>query len=662
MMRGKSLLFVGFCASCGGAAVGDVGGPAGQAPEFRVTADPTLVERTDSEWIVEYSDGPPPYVACPDDGGWVGDLLYAAHPHLAATASVPSHFRRYCRYTWTGTEPPSADPDPVAVSWGGTSSAGVVAKNPATIGMMPQGVLRDTLGDQLLERFQWRYQNFGPASDFGGTAAVRSAVTLAVVDTKPNDPAKPGRSAHGQHMIELAKPIACPPDGTACAVDIVPSLGLPRVANGEANWDEGGYYADPSDVALGILAAVSRWQATAPNSPLVINLSVGIDLQVFAPSGIEASRNVLQDAIRYASCYGTLVAAAGNDVDLGTEGALYPASLETNMMPDASDCGGFGVGSMPPVGATQYRPVVHAVGGLNDSIGATPVTRTGSMPRFVAPATSATYLTGDTNEPFGPVTTGTSNASIVTAASAALMLSFDTQLGRAGVMQHLYDEGGGTILSADLYFSGVAQVPPVRRLMLCDALNALCSGGACAPLMLDCNIGPIPFTDEYIAGEIATLDPAPVETEITFGASTWCEDLERDVVFAEGQTPDCSLSDYEPMERITTPQPDEPVCDFCPWTTTESTLMIELDDAYQQTIEDYGVTRAVATFKDANGTSIDFILENPSVSTTEPMKNTFPNDESVPEEISSATLTVYFGSGMVRRGTIDIVDPLSFAG
>ena len=661
MTRWKSLLVVGFCASCGGTA-GDVGGPApGPAPEFRVTADPSLVELTDSEWVVEYSDAPPPYVACPDDGEWKGELLHEANPHLAAAANMPDHFRRYCRYTWNGTVSPGDEPDPAAVTWGGTSSAGVVAKNPVTIGVAPQGLLRDTLGEKLLARFQWRYQNFGPGSQFENTAAARSAVTLAVVDTKPNDPGVPGRSAHGLHMIELAKPIVCPPDSTGCTVDIVPSLGLPRIANGAADWDNGGHYADASDVGLGILAAVSRWQA-APSSRLVINLSVGIDLEIFAPNGagIEASRNILRDAIAYARCYGTVVAAAGNDVDMGTQGALYPALLEADMMPSAAECTGFGVQQVPPVGATQYRPLVHAIGGLNDSIGAAPNTRTGSIPPLVAPATSTTYLTGNPNEPFGPVTTGTSNASIVAAASAALMLSFDPQLGRAGVMQHLHDEGGGTILSADLYYSGVSQVPPVRRLMLCDALDALCGGGGCGPLVLDCDIGGIPFNDEDIAAELAGLDPAPVETEITFGESEWCPNLGRDVVFGEEQTPDCSLSDYEPMERITTPQPDEPVCDFCPWITTESALMIEIDDAYEETIAQYGVSRAVATFKDASGTPIDFILESPSVSTTEPMENTLPDEERVPDEISSATLTVYFGSGMVRRGTIDVVDPVSF--
>jgi len=363
----------------------------------------------------------------------------------------------------------------------------------------------------------------------------------------------------------------------------------------------------------------------------------------------------------YASCYGTVVAAAGNDVDLGTEGALYPALLETDMMPTGSDCMSFGVHQTPPVGTTQYRPVVHAVGGLNDSPGAAPVTRTDSLPRLVAPATSTTYLSGSSTDPYGPISTGTSNASIVTAASAAMMLSFDPQLGRAGVMQHLYDNGGGTILpSADLYYSGAGQAPPVRRLMLCDALDAICSGGGCGPLVLDCNLGGAPFTDEDIADDLAGLVPPDDidEVEVSFGTSEWCPELGREVVFASGQASDCDLAKYEPMNRITTPQPDEPVCDACPYTTTSTTLTLELDDAYEEELSEFGVTQAVVTFFDDNGTPVDFVLENPNASTTKPVRNFLPDDdERLPASISHGRITVTFGSGMVRSDTIDIVEP-----
>ena len=634
-------------ASCGLDAIDGAGREDGADPEFRATPDVSLVQATDSEWVVEWDQ---PVAVCPNDGNWDGKSIYDVHPFLSTNAPTVPKLQRFCRYTWIGPVPPSDNPLPSPPP----GASYIVAKNPITVGVAPQGVLRDALGPYLLDRFRWRYRHPGVGSSFEGSADLREPVVLAIVDTKPNDPGQPGKSNHGRIMIELAKPIVCPPDSTGCAVEIMPTLGMPRTGVG-ANWDEGGYYGAVADVALGVIEAVQRWK-TRPDSPrLVISLALGIDLETFDPNGngTGASRNLLLDALRWASCEGALiVAAAGNDVGLGTSGALYPATLEAEDMPGEQACNNFLNGSYQ-VDTTPYAPLVHAVGGLDDNLGELDSARPDSTPRLVAAATAGIAPLGPSQWTFPA--TGTSVSTTVTSSTAALVLSFDDTLGRNAVMQRLHDSGRSTNISAAVYFG--ASQPDVKRVDLCGTLEDVCVGGtdACTAVTLDCSLGnQLPYSDAFLADQLALLSLDP-ETQ-TYRTTKQCTAIDgelRQTAFSTGGgilPPTCASIDYQPLDVIAAPQPDLPVCDTCSGSFANNLAHVEFAPTYEDEI----VSRMIITVEDAQREYHDLVFVEPDISTIEP--NEIDIDMPLPSDVKSASVTFFFQSGIERRDTMNVLD------
>ena len=622
----KNLVLIGVlgtAGACGFEAVEDA--PEGEAPEFRDLADPDIVRSTREYIAKKDSSGCPAYLG-PVGNRWFGKSVFDEHPDLAGF-TPPGNLAHYCRFT---SNAPNPDPAPLI-------AFGFAKLNPVTVGTMPQTIVREELAPMLEARYRWRYKDpAATGTDFTGTNDDRAPVTLAIVDTEPNG--KAGRAKHGRIMMQLAETIACPEGAAGCKVAIEPELGLPRLPDGTSDWTNGGFHGGLVDAALGIISAVQRWEDAADGSRLVISLALGIDTGVFEPGSIDAEMNLIDDALRYAACKGaTNLAAAGNDLRLGTTGALYPARLEQTAVPHPNQCWTEFELQNTYQDTETYRPLVHAIGGLNDGSGQAPVTREDSLPRLLAPATHA--VTADWEH----VITGTSAAVTTAAASTALLLSFDDNLGRSTVMQRLYDYGGGTGLLADLWFGTVQ--PAARRIRLCNALEEICDGNdRCGEMEFDCTITQIPYGDAHLRAALAGIQNRKTLPLTLANKAVPCTNnggVKTKKVYFEATNPGtCQDIDYQPMDAITEPQPDGIGCDTCGFTSGTNELAIQLVETFDTPV--WLVDSVEVTLWDEQQEPWDYHLGDPVLSSTQITDVPLPEDERVPDIVERGTVTIHF--------------------
>src|SRR5690606_30927345 len=144
-----------------------------------------------------------------------------------------------------------------------------------------------------------------------------------------------------------------------------------------------------------------------------------------------------------------MVAAAGNTKnELCPEqyvGALAPARFEALAAPTGFEC--WLLGHNPqwtqsyPIfagGGGNYVPLVHAVGGLDESDEMLINSRLEAMPRLAALGASGIV------DPGAEALSGTSVSAAVTSATAALLWSYRPELRPDEVMQLIYDSGWAT--------------------------------------------------------------------------------------------------------------------------------------------------------------------------------------------------------------------------
>ena len=421
-----------------------------------------------------------------------------------------------------------------------------------------------------------------------------AAVHVAVIDTAPAaDPPwgpgawSPGMSPHGRDMGRIIQRLACP--GCADAEAEV-RLSLINHAGLDLRWDDGqvfahrdgGYFGRQGTVGERIYEAFLTWRTVdEPRPPLVINLSIGWD-PLFnaddegAPNALRA--RAVREAIELAVREGALVVASAGNRSTGPDeggGLLWPAGLEAE--------------ELSPVGAAAYRPLVHAVGGLDDLDQPLANTRPGGMPRLASYALVAVAGELDGGDPSGPYT-GSSVAAAVGAAAAAVVWRYLPELPADEVMQRVYDSAVDLGVPATVCHPGTSPCPNTRRISVCAAARAaratLCERDPEAPGCageLDCQP---PQAGE---GE-GSVDPVfPAELAVGFddvdasevGGTpqdvTGCEVpiVTGPTSVGEDPCPDQQHHGWSRLPWLVWPQPSNPGCHVCALSESLATLWYE---------------------------------------------------------------------------------------
>ncbi|MBL4685626.1 MAG: S8/S53 family peptidase [Nannocystaceae bacterium] len=634
------VLLVSFSAIQTGACAVEAEAPM-PAPGYRGLIAEALT--SDREFIAELAASS----TCPDRGPWHGERAFYASPWLEAeAATIPASLLRYCRYIWDGQGDPGTatamllqQPDFVSINPIVRSVS--VEADPLTAAAAPA----------LRENAEWSYHHVSGA-DVAGSNASRHPVHLAVIDTEPLGGIQ-GPSSHGRGMRRLIEKIVCPEGKVGCAVTTLPIVGIPRFPNGTVDFDGGGHVAAPSDPAVGIVEAVSRWRAANASNPtdpsrLVINLSFGVSGGLQSAIGA-ASENMMVDSLAYARCSGAVVvAAAGNERGHGDSGAAWPAILETVNRPTPSECTTrFGVSS--PADPGSYRPLVNAVGALALNGGLSPITIDDSVPRLVAPGTLV-----PTPAPYETLT-GTSVATAEVAGIAALLLSYNPGLSASEVMQLIYDNGSTSGLAEVTAATALSGMPEVRRALACESLQDACSrAGAinsCPALTCTYPFNP-PHTVAAISG---LLDAVAVEPDHELTATfeddpteVYCTALDGEEVLTYGPSKltRCSESSLrDPLAHLIVPQPGSHGCGTCGFETNTSELTLALDDQY---LNPTVAVRAVAiTLYDVNKDSVVYELGDLPL---DGEKTVVSLEKDLPVfTIAGGTATIYFETGKVTE-------------
>ena len=321
-----------------------------------------------------------------------------------------------------------------------------------------------------LTELMWR-QNRDRFLDRAGRVMIeavpnRLRVRLAVLDThftrRADAAAFTARSPHGHALLNIAEELLCsatPGTGGVCLAEITSRLALPLYLDrdtGEVESDPGfgGEFGTIAGLAESIWDEVVAWQKDGePGQHLVINLSLGWDPLLGGRESDmgqwpEAVRAVY-DALEYASCRGAIsIAAAGNTrggpPEPHADGPWLPAAWEERAAPDYATClrvlqEAPDPSLFPPNDSAAYRPLVHAVAGVQGN----------DVPLANASPDSASRLAADSERAvvasrIGVPTaslTGSSVSALKASAAASLVWYHFPEWRADQVMQALYDGG-----------------------------------------------------------------------------------------------------------------------------------------------------------------------------------------------------------------------------
>jgi len=459
---------------------------------------------------------------CPDplpvDGGaWTVKPVFKA----ANGGELPAFLQGRCLYTWSG----SGAPDPAGLPISQLTS--VSDDPPVVIPLQAPTAADDVRVVNIRQRKETRRQS-------GWTEPVAGqAVFLGFPDTMPSN-APPGSALlprgavlHGFHMGWIARDLTCK-EGGACLTVPLTEQGLDSGAVGSRAGFAGAIHTlvdrwiaagggtvvsteNPSPKRL-VINVASGWepmydcQSSLPPPPRTGEPPVGKasgkssqpeilgdDGQLRYPRAecgpreiVEASREVYV-ALLYATCSGALViAAAGNNPGYrNLSGPMSPASWQRFPTPDRETCARLG---LLREADDRASPLVYAVAGVDGNDWPIAVTRVGSRPPLVAPASmfvgypdslrdgyGAPMCTSSPCDPSFPVT-GTSVAATVASSAAALVWAAHPGWSPSAVMQAVYDGGQELPMRAEVCLREGSCSQKVHRVALCGAAACAASG------------------------------------------------------------------------------------------------------------------------------------------------------------------------------------------
>jgi len=412
----------------------------------------------------------------------------------------------------------------------------------------------------------------------------------------------PGRNGHGYALARMIENVTCPKhdDGTpmgTCLAQPRSVLAMPYVGPDEVDPKEGGHSGTPWTLASAITRTVDRYVQEATQDPkdgpqhLVLNLSMGWEPRwggayTASPDELDGPLRAVHDALVHARCHGALVLAAAGNVPGGPEkatGAMYPAAWEIKAAPSPAECVAFegGIGTMldlpyRPFPDYGYRPLVHAVGGVDGADTPLRRTRSESMPRIVAPAAMAAGLVPKGTRVGHPggghrvttapestrVLTGTSVSTALVSSAATTLWAFRPELSTSDLMEVLWKTGADLNqppklpMKTHTCLGGGACTSTPHRLSICNALEAVCSSGVsrCPVYVAACqSVAPYGGKASMPGSAAMAAFEAACQPWLKIDGSTCVETFE---------TPDVELFGTQVGPRLT-PQPGDHFCSAC---------------------------------------------------------------------------------------------------
>lgn len=428
--------------------------------------------------------------------------------------------------------------------------------------------------------------------------------TVAVVDTKVPSHSNPTHH-HGAIVSGVINDVGCG-DGGPCLVDVEPELGLPHTDNDNTDYDNGGSFGTPGQLAKAIVLAVEKWKIAnyesnePPSHPrLVINLSVGWQPGNDCSLNVEdlsCSARAVYDALRYAACEGVLVVAAAGNSPGGAsrfeptwsatgkprfaehqnpsakiEGATCPGAWTVIPTPSKQECEAILSPGDPVHKQTSFPasdptprslPLLVAVAGVDYSDAPLANARKGARSSHAALGILATTPLDAPGGELSPPISGSSIGAATWSAIAASAWSFKPTLTRGQIIQEVYESGIPTGLDAEL---SVANGPVVtRRANLCAAIHAVCSN---CPLSCE--------PSEPFGAAVPPIDALTDNLSTIFAGG-----VSMNATISEVSAPSSLLQATEALPWVR-PQPERPPCGVCASYANQVYISVNPEYTYQ---------------------------------------------------------------------------------
>ncbi|MEX1369195.1 MAG: hypothetical protein AB1Z98_39065, partial [Nannocystaceae bacterium] len=442
-----------------------------------------------------------------------------------------------------------------------------------------------------------------------GTAPRRDAATLvptlpystraeglayvALVDTADSTtPAPPGlprlpaynsepRHQHGLMMGAVVEAARCPYQTPQCVSRQFYAQAFPYDDSSVEPLPSGGQRGSLGSLASAIGEVVARHAALpdSKSSPLVINLSVGWDLDhggvlpakhqdllATPDASVPATVQAVHHALAWAACRGALSVAASGNARGSTckqRGIMAPAAWEALPVLEASACDYFAPGLS---GGSATARLVHGVGGLDGDDRPIANTRLRSLPSRAVYAHQATEHVDRFSPKPPPVLphsqpwTGTSIAAAGLSAIAAQVWSFDPALDATSVMATIDQAGVPVAVDRRWQAKSVRPRSSIRRIDA-HAVMDLVDAARNPYVVRTASKDPVSVTiisQTIAAGTTTTIDPIALVPD---PSATGCSDLTVQGMRTSTAVEQPRASHLSDVSR---PQPNVPICPTCP--------------------------------------------------------------------------------------------------
>ncbi|MEO1229683.1 MAG: S8/S53 family peptidase, partial [Myxococcota bacterium] len=279
---------------------------------------------------------------------------------------------------------------------------------------------------------------------------------------------------------------------SGCAAEVTTKLAMPlRRQNGSSTiiYDpaQGGWLGRASDIASATHRGLHDALRRSGPGRIIINLSLGWDgawggALAGGVSSLSLGQQMVYAALEEAACQEALVVAAvGNSAGYGSDGGpAYPAAWEKELAPTSARCAAFGLGGSGAPGGV-YRPLLYAASAVDGQDQPLPSQRPGSLTRFAAPGGHVAISYGGWSS---TLYTGTSMASAVVSAAAAVAWGYDPSLRPDQVMDLVHVAGANLATAPELCLGNACGGMNVKRVSLCATVRRSCNAtNACGPVL-----------------------------------------------------------------------------------------------------------------------------------------------------------------------------------